>query len=86
MIVTAIIGLLVLAGALYGILTLAGNGEDPAPKDNIVATPTPEDSTGGGDDPAATATAAPSVTKDTAKIGVLNATGAPQLAANNKRC
>ncbi len=83
-IVTAVIGLLVLAGALYGILTLAGNGEDPAPKDNIVATPTPEDSTGGGDDPAATATAAPRVTKDNAKIGVLNATGAPQLAANNK--
>ena len=32
------------------LLTFGGDGEDPAPKDNIVATPTPEDSAGGGDD------------------------------------
>jgi hypothetical protein len=80
-ILTAIIGVLVLAGAVYGILQLGGGGEDPAPKGNVVATPTPED--GGGDDPAATATAAPRVTKENANVGVLNATGAPNLAANN---
>ena len=81
-ILTAIIGVLVLAGAVYGILQLGGGGEEPAPKDNVVATPTPEEG-GGGDDPAATATAAPRVTKENANVGVLNATGAPNLAANN---
>ena len=56
-VITAVIGVLVLAGAVFGITRLAGGGEDPAPPANVVATPTPEDSADGGDDePATTAT------------------------------
>ena len=45
---------------IFGITRLAGDEDDPAPQDNVAATPTPEDSGGGGDDePATTATPAP---------------------------
>jgi hypothetical protein len=82
-IATAVIGVLVLAGAVYGILQLGG-GDEPAPKDNVVATPTPE-AGAGSDDPAPTATAAPRVTKADAKIRIFNSTGAPGLAATNEQ-
>ena len=43
-IITAVVGILVLAGAIFGITRLAGSDEEPAaPRDNVVATATPED-------------------------------------------
>ena len=83
-IITAVVCVLVLAGAVFGITRLAGGGDDPAQPENRVATPTP-DAGGGEEDPATTATAQPSVTKETARIGIYNATGAPNLAATNEQ-
>lgn len=83
-IITAVVCVLVLAGAVFGITRLAGGGEDPAQPENRVATPTP-DAGGGEEDPATTATPEPSVTKETARIGIYNATGAPNLAATNEQ-
>ena len=60
------------------------SGNAPAPKDNFGATPTAADGTG-GDDPAATATAEPRVTKEDAQIRIFNSTGAPGLAATNEQ-
>ena len=37
MIITAVVGILVLAGAIFGITRLAGGGDEPAAPPNIVA-------------------------------------------------
>jgi hypothetical protein len=85
-IITAVVGVLVLAGAVFGITRLTGNDDEPAqPRPNVVGTPTPDDGAGGGDAPAATATAEPSVTKANALVGVYNATGANGLAAGQAK-
>lgn len=77
-IVTAVIGVLVLAGAVYGITRLTGADEEPtANQPNEVASPTPD---AGGDEPAATATPEPRVTKENVKVGVYNSTGQTGLA------
>ena len=80
-IITAVVGVLVLAAAVFGVTRLMGGDDEPtATAPNVVATATPDD--GGGEEPAATATPEPSVTKENALVGVYNGTGQTGLASN----
>jgi hypothetical protein len=74
-VVTAIIGVLVLAGAAFGVTRLVGSGDDEPTAPNAVKTPTEEVEE--------TATAAPEATptKESALVAVYNGTGVTGLAA-----
>lgn len=77
-ILTAIIGVLVLGGAVFGITRMIGNDDPAPPPENVVATPGPEEDTA-EEEP--TATPEPRVTKENALIAVFNTTGVSGLAA-----
>jgi hypothetical protein len=75
-VLTAVIGVLVLAGAAFLATRLFGGDDTPEPP-SVVATATPTDEA----EPSGTAASAPAPTKETVLVGVYNGTGATGLAA-----